>query len=107
MNCIYYIFVIFRMWLIHEHCNSTSAIDKYWVFTDKYEAYQSWKSLVKEYRDHIVYESDSEDECTYEEEDLFKQISKGPKRSDTICHLTDGDYLVFSTIDSKGFGRRP
>lgn len=84
------------MWLIHEHSQYTSAIDKYWVFTKINKALSHWKSMVSGYKDSI-------DDRTFEQ---LMQKNTGKEFENITIGLGDGVYLVFSEIDNDGFARR-
>jgi hypothetical protein len=104
------------MFLVHEHCNSTSAIDKYWLFTDAASAKSFFNSKIAGFKDFIdldfyqeLADDGSEDgepakKCTHE--GVSEQL-QADSSMDAYVGLTEDDYLVLTSIDSEGFGRRP
>lgn len=97
------------MWLIHEHCKSTSAIDKYWVFATKELALSSFHLMLDKYKNFVdldflqeLFEENEVSDMTFES---FKDDYLKP--NDCTCiNLTDGDYLVLTDFN-EGFARRP
>lgn len=89
------------MYLIHEHCNSTSAIDKYWIFNREQDAKVFYKKKVDNFYKYI-------DKRVYQE---LYDLNEDPdtKTFDTFfeeqinefdcLYLTGGDYIVFSKLE--------
>jgi len=102
-------------YLIHEHCNATSAIDKYWILPDLKSALEFFNEHVAGYKDYLdmnhyaeLYETDEETEETNDPltpDKVLREICSG--KEDNYVQLTDDDYLVMTKIDESGFGRRP
>lgn len=104
------------MWLIHEHCTLTSAIDKYWICNSKEEAIKEFKEMLEGYKDDIDLElyrelyndnNDNNDNDTeISLEDFVKNILESINGS--ICiDLFDENYMVLTEIDGDNYGRRP
>ncbi len=94
-------------YLVHEHCNATSAIDKYWIFTDKTIANKFFIKLLtssKYYLDVEYYNELSEN--LLDKESVFESLCENQGKDEYIC-LRDNDYLIFATINSDNFARRP
>lgn len=91
-------------YIFHEHNNSTSAIDKYWIFQSKKEALRFYREMIEAYLNFIDYEYYQEED---EDFDLksFK-VSLLENENDITIYLIEDDYLVFSKVDSGGFARR-
>jgi hypothetical protein len=103
---------------VHEHCNSTSARDKYWVFADAVSAKRFFTehtlafkdSLWVEYYQEIAEEDDPDPVPvirTCDDALRWIQSNDTPDTMDAYVALTDDDYLVLSEVDSRGFARRP
>ena len=97
-------------YLIHEHSRYTSAIDKYWVFENKEDALETYEEVIcqLEFLDRDYYEEVHADLETSSKFDLNTVKQQLLNNEDDVCvMLTDGDYIVFSELNSDGFGRRP
>ena len=101
-------------YLIHEHSNSTSSIDKYWHFFEKQEALVFYYQMIEEWKSQInyeVYEEIYEDdfERLGEDSDKFQKFILDKLLTDTHDNtvlLLKKNYLVFITLNNKGEGRR-
>jgi hypothetical protein len=101
-------------YLIHEHSNYTSSIDKYWHFFEKqnalvfyYQMIENWKSQINYEVYEEIYEDDFERLC--EDSDKFKKFILDKLLNDTHDNtvlLLKKNYLVFITLNNKGEGRR-
>lgn len=99
------------MFLVHEHCNATSAIDKYWIFPTCEIANEFFIKKIKffqYYLDLDYYFELNESFTTHEIvfESIYKNRIQKQDENEYIC-LTENDYLLFACIDSNGFARRP
>lgn len=107
------------MWLIHEHCTSTSAIDKYWIYETKEQAIKEFREMIEKWKFDIDMNSYKElyEDYYYDEIILDKEIPETLEEffdrtlenitDSTYIELSGQDYLVLSELDGDNFGRRP
>ena len=103
------------MWIIHEHANSSSAIDHYWVFDDEKSAFKMYRKILernKDFLDLVLYRElyeDDDPKITFE--DFLKPLLHPTKLEETTVHLTEDDYIIVSRLirekSSAYYGRRP
>lgn len=108
-------------YIIHEHSMYTSAIDKYWLFSDHNNAVKFWREMVHNSIDSLDMElyqelyldmrckdhEECDDTCDIIDDDDIKKIKDNVLLSDggTII-LEENDYMVFASVDKNDFGRR-
>jgi hypothetical protein len=101
--------------IVHEHCNSTSAIDKYWLFADAVSARSFFNKFVQNWKEFLnlehyqELEDESENKAGVPQlscDDVLRRILSNSSM-DVYVSLTDDDYLVLASADSDGFARRP
>lgn len=96
--------------IVHEHCTSTSAIDKYWLFEDFKGARLFFDEMLDGWKDFINLDFYRElDDCENirSADEVLKYIRGDGDVEDAYVPLDDDDYLVITKLDSGGFGRRP
>ena len=104
------------MYIIHEHCNSTSAIDKYWIFKTESDAQTFYTNKVIEFYDYIDRDFYKElYENTYDDDEQkinsFDAFFEEQINTFDCLNLIDNDYIVYSELceDEEGIlcGRKP
>ncbi len=96
--------------LVHEHCHDTSAIDKYWLFSDAASARKFFNEKTEGFKDFLDLVFYQElDECKHlrDCDELLSWLLENETGEHDYVQLTEDDYLVLTKIDSEGFGRRP
>lgn len=97
------------MWLFHEHCSFTSAVDKYWIFEEREQLKKFvnifTQSLNLDLLDQEYYQeiySELEENISFEQF-LSKQITNLSEIKQ--LYMTNDNYIVITEI-INGFGRR-
>ena len=100
------------MWLIHQHFNSSNAIDYYSVFKHKESALRKFRNIISDNIDFLNMNILSDLYNDSDKSVSFRKFKRNYKNSllsidDEDCiYLTDDDYISLIHI-SNGNGRRP
>jgi hypothetical protein len=109
--------------IAHEHCTSTSAIDRYWVFGTKDEALVFFKGMIEAWAGGLdvgfyeelygelhekPHETNSEIKKKLTREELVASLTAdlAAGDGDFYVQLTDDDYLVLAHVAADGSARR-
>ncbi len=107
-----------KLWLIHEHNNSSNSIDYYHLYDSHDDAYEFLKNYVQDLKKFIcmdylreVYDDENENEYGDEDEDdksyddFVKEYIKNPPDNGTI-YFTNDHYIVITKF-YKNYAKRP
>jgi hypothetical protein len=71
-------------YLLHEHSRYTSAIDKYWIFTDKKEAIEAYRNILEPYLEALDVDFYEEDYEALDVKVLHEQLLNNKRRYNNL-----------------------
>jgi hypothetical protein len=104
------------MYMIHEHSQYTSAMDKYWLFENKDDGWEMYLKMISNYSvdslDKVIYQEIYElycDDCEFANEqamDFDEYLDNIIINPYYVTDFEDNDFIMFIEFDDNNFGRR-
>jgi hypothetical protein len=104
-----------EMFMVHEHSKYTRAIDKYWLFAERKDAWTFFCTMAQEYHKSMKCECgyvNSSHDNDSENCPLNWRANLNDDQEDQCLDMRDGNYLIYTKFyfdkqDKCLFSRRP